>query len=57
MVEEHIAPGSPAPAPGTYEELNIFGVPTGRRVTVRDDEELPRSARGFRWRRVGDHAA
>lgn len=44
--------GTPAPESGTYEQLNVFARPTGRRVTVRKGEMLPPLPRGFSWRRV-----
>ena len=47
---QDISPGSPAPAPGTYEEVDVFGKPTGRTVIVRAGDRLPHSARGFSWR-------
>jgi hypothetical protein len=47
-------PGGPAPGTGEYEELNVFGTPTGRVAVVDKDEELPEAARGFSWRALGD---
>lgn len=44
--------GVPAPASGTFKELNVFGRATGHRVTVRKGEPLPPLPRGFTWRRV-----
>jgi hypothetical protein len=38
--QEH-EPGTPAPATGHYEELNVFGTPTGRVEHVREGERLP----------------
>ncbi|HTZ72271.1 MAG TPA: hypothetical protein VMB71_16565 [Acetobacteraceae bacterium] len=54
MREGEVPPGSPAPESGAYEELNVFGQPSGRWVTVRAGDDLPDSPRGFRWRRLGD---
>jgi hypothetical protein len=44
--------GTPAPASGTYEQLNVFGRATGHRVAVEKDEPLPPLPRGFAWRPV-----
>jgi hypothetical protein len=52
-LSEH-QPGGRAPASGEYEELNVFGTPTGRVAVVEKDEELPGAARAFSWRRLGD---
>jgi hypothetical protein len=41
---------TPAPASGTYDQLNVFGRATGHRVTVDKDEPLPPLPRGFKWR-------
>jgi hypothetical protein len=51
--QEH-QPGTHAPATGHYEELNVFGTPTGRLAHVREGERLPGSPRGFSWRQVTD---
>jgi hypothetical protein len=47
-------PGAHAPATGHYEELNIFGTPTGRVEHVREGERLPHGPRGFTWREIED---
>lgn len=44
--------GAPAPAAGTYEQLNVFGRATGHRVTAEKDQALPPLPRGFSWRPV-----
>ena len=44
--------GTPAPASGTYEQLNVFGRATGQRVAVRKGKPLPPLPRGFTWRLV-----
>jgi hypothetical protein len=49
--QEH-EPGTHAPATGHYEELNVFGTPTGRVEHVQEGERLPHGPRGFAWRRV-----
>jgi len=45
-------PGDPAPSSGDYEELNVFGTPTGRVVAVTKGERLPGTAIGFTWRPI-----
>jgi hypothetical protein len=47
-------PGTRAPVTGHYEELNIFGTPTGRVEHVREGEHLPDGPRGFTWRQTED---
>jgi hypothetical protein len=42
-------PGDPAPAEGEYEMLNIFGSPTGIRVTLMHGHPFPAAPRGHRW--------
>jgi hypothetical protein len=49
--KEH-QPGARAPATGRYEELNVFGSPTGRIERVREGEPLPASPRGHSWRPI-----
>jgi hypothetical protein len=39
-----------APLTGHYEELNVFGTPTGTIIHVRAGERLPCQPRGFTWR-------
>lgn len=46
--------GTPAPASGTYETVNLFGRATGHRVVVQQDEILPSLPRGFTWVMVRD---
>jgi hypothetical protein len=50
-VEEH-QPGDRAPATAHYEELNVFGTPTGAVVHVRAGDRLPSAPRSFTWRRI-----
>jgi hypothetical protein len=45
---EHAA-GETAPAAGTYEQLNIFGRPTGIRVSVAHGHPLPAAPQGHNW--------
>ena len=46
--------GDPAPVPGLYYEVNVFGTPTGRRVQLGHGEPLPELPRGFGWRVSSD---
>ena len=41
--------GTPAPATGVYETVNLFGRRTGHRVEVQQGETLPVLPRGFGW--------
>jgi hypothetical protein len=52
MSEPEHQPGEPAPRPGHYEALNLFGRPTGTVVECREGEPLPDLPQGFTWRRV-----
>jgi hypothetical protein len=49
-------PGDRPPGPGEYEELNVFGSPTGRIAAVAKDEELPAAPRGFTWRPLAEQS-
>ena len=49
--QEH-QPGTHAPVTGPYEELNVFGTPTGKVEHVREGERLPHAPRGFSWREI-----
>ena len=49
--QEH-QPGTHAPATGHYEELNVFGSPTGKVEHVVKGERLPRTPIGFSWRHI-----
>jgi hypothetical protein len=49
-------PGARATETGAYEELNVFGRPTGRTAVVAKDEEFPDAARGFSWRALAEHS-
>jgi hypothetical protein len=46
---EAYSAGTPAPASGTYETVNLFGRRTGHRVAVAQGELLPALPRGFNW--------
>ena len=50
-LDEH-RPGDRAPATGHYEQLNIFGTPSGWVVLVREGERLPAAPINFTWRRT-----
>jgi hypothetical protein len=52
MYENELKPGTPAPASGSYEEVNVLGSPTGFVVEVRRDNALPALPRGFTWRLI-----
>jgi hypothetical protein len=41
---------------GTYEQLNVFGPPTGIVVDVRRGETLPPAPRRYTWRYIRDDA-
>ena len=56
MASSEYQPGEPAPSAAAYEELNIFGTPTGRIAVLAKDETFPPAARGFRWRPLSDHS-
>jgi hypothetical protein len=51
--KEH-EPGTHAPITGRYEELNVFGSPTGKVEHVQEGEQLPHAPRGFSWRHIED---
>ncbi|HLJ06328.1 MAG TPA: hypothetical protein VKT26_08650 [Acetobacteraceae bacterium] len=50
MFDNEVRPGERAPATGSYEELNVFGVRTGKVLHIRTGEALPAAPRGFSWR-------
>jgi hypothetical protein len=56
MTPDEHQPGEPAPLPGHYEELNIFGTPTGRIAMVGAGDNLPDAPRGFVWRSLSIRA-
>jgi len=53
--KEH-QPGTCAPITGRFEELNIFGSPTGKIEHVREGERLPPAPQGFSWRHIEGNA-
>ena len=42
-------PGQPAPASATYEQMNVFGSPTGIRVNATRGHPLPEAPIGHGW--------
>jgi hypothetical protein len=42
-------PGQPAPASATYEQMNVFGSPTGIRVNATHWHPLPEAPIGHGW--------
>ena len=53
--QEH-QPDTHVAVSGHYEELNIFGTPTGRAEHVREGERLPHAPRGFSGRQIEEEA-
>ena len=52
MDDRERRPGAAAPSTGHYEELNVFGNPTGKVVHAEEGSKLPAAPRGFSWRHV-----
>jgi hypothetical protein len=52
MIEHR--PGERALMPGVYEELNVFGTPTGRLALMAAGDQIPAAPRGFRWRPLSE---
>ncbi len=50
MVHDEFVPGEPAPSFGLYQELNVFGTPTGKVIVMVQEETFPTAPRGFKWR-------
>jgi transcriptional regulator with XRE-family HTH domain len=50
-------PGEAAPRSGLYQEVNVFGSPTGQAVRIAQREHLPPGPRGFGWRVMAGTAA
>ena len=44
MACNHLRPDVPAPTSGPYEELNVFGTPTGNTIFALQGEKLPSGA-------------
>lgn len=55
MQSDERQPGEAASNEGAYEELNIFGTPTGRTVLMAAGDRLPDAPRGFTWRPLSAH--
>ena len=52
VTHDYYIPLSPAPDEGLFEELNVFGTPTGVVAFVTGGEALPGAPRGFTWRSI-----
>jgi hypothetical protein len=50
-------PGEAAPATGIYKQLNIFGRPTGIRVTLMEKYPFPKAPVGHSWTPVEEDSA
>jgi len=50
-----LEPGDPVPVPGSYEELDLSGRPTGKVFQFRSGESLPRQPRHRSWRLVAQY--
>jgi hypothetical protein len=51
------APGSEAPEGGTYEQLDVFRIPTGITEHVIRGERLPLAPQGYTWRKMANDRA
>jgi hypothetical protein len=49
-IPTRIEPGAAAPVTGVYQELNVFGTPTGRQTIAQEGEQLPHAPIMFSWR-------
>jgi hypothetical protein len=47
--------GQPAPTSAIYEQINVFGTPTGVTVRVPRGHPLPEAPTGFDWAVVEEH--
>lgn len=54
MVFSGNQPGGRARNPGIYEQLNVFGTPTGILAAVDEGDGLPDAPRGFTWRPLSE---
>ena len=57
MTVDDQKPGDPASSCGRYQELNVFGMATGKVALMIEGDELPASPRGFTWRLVSERSA
>ena len=48
-------PGHPAPATATYEQVNVFGSPTGIKIRVPRGHPLPKAPVGHGWAVAEEH--
>ena len=51
------APGGEAPETGTYEQLDVFRIPTGITEHVIRGERLPLAPQGYKWRKMANDEA
>ena len=51
------APGSEAPESGTYEQLDVFHIPTGITEHIIRGERLPLAPQGYTWRKMANDEA
>ena len=51
------APGSEAPEAGTYEQLDVFRIPTGITENIIRGERLPLAPQGYTWRKMANDEA
>jgi hypothetical protein len=47
--------GHPAPTSATYEQINVFGSPTGIRIRMSRGHPLPETPIGHAWAVVEEH--
>jgi hypothetical protein len=52
MTTEEHQPGADAPVIVRYEELSVFGSPTGKAGYVREGERLPHGPLGYSSRQI-----
>jgi hypothetical protein len=49
-IPTHTKPRAVAPVVGVYQQLSVFGTPTGRWKSAREGEQLPPGPLMFSWR-------
>ncbi len=54
MKSTEFEPRTPAPHSGLFEEINIFGAPTGVTTFREAGEPFPGAPRGFAWRPLAE---
>jgi hypothetical protein len=57
MQQTEFPPGGSAPETGVYEELNVFGTPTGNVIVLARTETFPVLPMGFTWRPLSSLSA